>query len=69
MKKQFPSVFADPVYPVDRSGGRVFKHTIPLKDESANPPKRRLYPLDQEELLELKTQIKELLETHRIEPS
>ena len=47
-------MFAEPTYPVDRSAERVFEHTIPLKDESAAPPKRRLYPLDQEELVELK---------------
>jgi hypothetical protein len=33
------------------------------------PPKRRLYPLDNTELVELKNQIRELLETNRIEPS
>ena len=33
------------------------------------PPKRRLYPLDNTELVELKNQICELLETNRIEPS
>ena len=46
LKNKFPSVFSDPVYPVDRSGGIVFEHSIPLKDENADPPKRRLYPLD-----------------------
>ena len=34
-----------------------------------HPPKRRLYPLDNTELVELKNQIRELLETNRIEPS
>ena len=33
------------------------------------PPKRRLYPLDNTELVELKNQIREFLETNRIEPS
>lgn len=33
------------------------------------PLKRRLYPLDNTELVELKNQIRELLETNRIEPS
>ncbi len=47
-------MFAEPTYPVDRSDGRVFEHNIPLKDEDAPPPKRRLYPLDAEELVELK---------------
>jgi hypothetical protein len=33
----------------------VFEHKIPLIDESAPAPKRRLYPLDATELAELKT--------------
>ncbi len=53
MKVKYPSVFEEPVYPVKRSG-KVFEHSIPLKDESAEPPKRRLYPLDKDELAELK---------------
>ena len=32
-------------------------------------PKQCLYPLDNTELVELKNQIRELLETNRIEPS
>ena len=54
LKCDYSTVFAEPTYPVDRSGERVFEHNIPLKDENAPPPKRRLYPLDQEELQELK---------------
>ena len=70
IKRKHPTVFAEPKYPVDRTDtGHVFQHSIPLKDESADPPKRRLYPLDAEELVELKQQIKELLESNRIEPS
>ncbi len=46
LKHDYAPVFAEPVYPVDRSAERVFEHTIPLKDENAPPPKRRLYPLD-----------------------
>ncbi len=46
LKREYSSVFSEPTYPVDRSGGRVFEHTIPLKDDEAQPPKRRLYPLD-----------------------
>ncbi len=53
LKVKYPSVFEEPVYPVKRSG-KVFEHSIPLKDESAEPPKRRLYPLDKDELAELK---------------
>lgn len=45
------------------------EHKIPLKDENAPPPKRKIYPLDNDELVELKKQISELLESNRIEPS
>ncbi len=48
-------MFEEPTYPVDRSSCPVqFEHKIPLIDESAPPPKRRLYPLDGVELAELK---------------
>ena len=47
----------------------VFEHKIPLIDDSADPPERKLYPLDSVELVELKKQIKEFLESNRIEPS
>jgi hypothetical protein len=56
------------VYPVDRSDcPRNFQHSIPLKDENAPPPKRKLYPLDTVELEELKNQIKTFLDSGRIE--
>lgn len=45
LKKKFPEVFATPVYPVERSGVK-FEHKIPLIDENAPAPKRKLYPLD-----------------------
>ena len=68
LKQKYPSVFAEPVYPVDRTDCPVlFEHAIPLKDESAAPPKRRLYPLDSVELAELKKQIQEFLDSNRIE--
>ncbi len=55
LKGSYPEVFADPVYPVDRSDCPThFEHSIPLVDESAPPPKRKLYPLDTRELAELK---------------
>ena len=54
LKRKYPVVFSEPSYPVDRSGSTVFEHSIPLKDENAPAPKRRLYPLDQVELTELK---------------
>ncbi len=63
-------MFEEPVYPVDRSDCPVqFEHRIPLVDESAAPPKRRLYPLDGVELVEIKKQIEEFLSANRIEPS
>jgi hypothetical protein len=34
---------------------QIYEHSIPLKDENAPPPKRKLYPLDGVELEELKT--------------
>lgn len=40
-----------------------------MKDPSANPPKRKLYPLDTAELEELKSQLKVLLDSNRIVPS
>jgi hypothetical protein len=53
LKSEFPAVFSEPKYPVKRDGN-VFEHRIPLVDENAAPPKRRLYPLDGVELDELK---------------
>jgi hypothetical protein len=40
-----------------------------LKDEGKEPPRRRLYPLDELELAELKKQIDDMLATKRILPS
>ena len=36
-------------------------------DENAPPPKRKLYPLDQRELEELKKQLSEFMDSGRIE--
>lgn len=70
LKGKYPEVFCEPKYPVDRSDCPViFEHSIPLIDESAAPPKRKLYPLDSVELVELKKQIADFLESNRIEPS
>lgn len=70
LQQKYGSVFADPVYPVDRSNCPVeFQHSIPLQDENAVPPKRKLYPLDNQELIELKKQIQTFLESNRIEPA
>lgn len=55
LKSEFSSVFEEPVYPVQREGKAIdFNHYIKLKDPSKDPPKRRLYPLDEIELAELK---------------
>ena len=55
----FPTVFEEPVYPVSRGHeiDQLFQHEIKLADTSKPPPKKRLYPLDQAELAELKVQI------------
>ena len=64
------SVFADPKYLIDcHSLGVNFDHEIKLKDSSKDPPKRKLYPLDSEELAELKAQVAKFIETGRIVPS
>ena len=48
-------MFSEPTFPIDRSAvGIEFEHEIRLKDETADPPKRKLYPLDNVELEELK---------------
>ena len=58
LKQKYGTVFTEPQYPIDRSDvGVNFEHEIVLKDPSADPPKRKLYPLDNVELAELKTQI------------
>ena len=55
LKNQYSDVFGEPSYPIDRSDAPIqFEHQIPLKDETAEPPKRKLYPLDARELEELK---------------
>ena len=67
MKTSFPSVFTEPSFPIHRS--EFFQHKIPLKDPTADPPKRKLYPLDSSELAELKSQIEKFLASNRIVPS
>ena len=53
---------------MDRSNCPLqFEHTVPLVDETAPPPKRKLYPLDQRELEELKKQLRDFLDSGRIE--
>jgi hypothetical protein len=48
---------------------KIFQHQIKLADETKPPPKRKLYPLDNTELEELKKQIDALLADNRIEIS
>ncbi len=60
-------MFSEPTYPVKRSD--EMKHKIRLIDETRPPPKRKLYPLDETELAELKTQIELFLSSNRIVPS
>ena len=45
------------MYPVDRGDelNRLFEHKIELSDPSLPPPKRKLYPLDDLELAELRS--------------
>ena len=63
-------MFSEPQYPVDRSNcEQQFEHNIKLVDDKAPPPKRRIYPLDNVELAELKKQLALFLETNRIRPS
>lgn len=60
-------MFTEPTFPVARE--KEFEHHIKLTDPNAPPPKRRLYPLDEVELQELKAQIEFFLNTNRIVPS
>jgi hypothetical protein len=45
------------VYPVDRGEelNRLFEHKIQLSDPDLPPPRRKLYPLDDDELKELRS--------------
>ena len=44
-----------------------FENGIRLKDESAPPSHRKIYPLDQEELAKLKKQIVDMLSKTRLD--
>ena len=68
LKNTHAKVFSEPTYPV-RCGNKIFQHKIELADPSLPPPKRKLYPLDNVELEELKNQIKLFMDTNRIVPS
>ena len=47
----------------------MYEHRICLIDESAPPPQRKIYPLDETKLAELKKQLTLWLESNHIEPS
>jgi hypothetical protein len=68
LQRCFPEVFKEPKYPVDRGPelNRFFEHKIDLVDPDLPPPRRKLYPLDDIELKELKVQIESLLADNRI---
>jgi hypothetical protein len=67
LKQDYSDVFSEPKFPIERAAHR--QHHIKLKDPNAEPPRRRLYPLAQDELVELKEQIELFLQTNRIRPS
>jgi hypothetical protein len=57
LQRCFPEVFREPTYPVDRGEelNRVFEHRIELANPELPPPKRKLYPLDDAEMKELRS--------------
>ena len=69
LQTKFAPVFKEPTFPINRAHPERFEHRIRLKDEAAQPPRRKIYPLDQTELEELKKQLSGWLDTNRIEPS
>ena len=52
LEREFPQVFAEPVYPIHK-GRDPFR--IKLVDEAVQPKRRKLYPLLELELQELRT--------------
>ena len=68
LKQAYPKVFEKPTFPNYRNDSD-FYHYIDLKDSSADPPKKKLYPLDGKELEALKAQLQELLDSGRIQHS
>ena len=69
LKSKYANVFAEPQYPLRRGGDPVYAFRIPLKDQLKDPPRKKLYPLDADELAELKSQIEKFLASGRIVPS
>ena len=52
LKREYSAVFAEPTFPIARPDH--MRHKIELADPTAPPPKRRLYPLSDAELADLK---------------
>ena len=52
LKTSHSSIFEEPKYPVSRD--TLYQHEIKLKDPNADPPSKKLYPLDAVELAALK---------------
>ena len=69
LQRSYPGVFAEPQFPIHRENSQMYEHRIRLKDEGAPPPRRKIYPLDQQELSELKTTLQTWMDSNRIEPS
>ncbi len=67
LKCDFPRVFEEPTFPVDRPAHQ--RHYIKLKDEGKDPPRKKLYPLDDVEMAALKEQLDTLLGSNRIKHS
>ncbi len=68
LKAAYPRVFEEPTYPLKRDDPD-FYHRIRLLNENEQPPRKKLYPLDANELEALKEQLSELLESGRIRHS
>ena len=68
LKQAYPRVFEPPTFPIQRSDPDFYHH-INLKDATVDPPRKKLYPLDSNELAALKEQIQELLDSGRIRHS
>ena len=67
LKNKFSTVFTEPSFPISRPKHQ--QQNIKLLDPTQPPPNRRLYPLNETELIELKEQIELFLESNRIVPS
>ena len=59
LKREYSAVFKEPTFPIERPPH--MRHKIELSDPTAPPPKRRLYPLSEAELQELKEQVEQFL--------